>query len=561
MTRRLSPMSDSDDVPWQDAEGGVRAVRLHRAPVTPTGEPERAGGPQTLPPELLRDASRRLGWAGLIYAAGYLLAYWAPFFVNRASHPEMALLGPQSLFALASIALGLVIFGLSRYGRMAPARFLDVGLVFAVFGALGISLAEFWPGFPATDSPLDFLGVPWECVWILIIPLLAPNTPGKILITSLAEASTGPLVVAAMTVFRGVPLEVTPPRVLTYFAFTTFLCAGIAYVISRIVFRYGQRLRKAREIGSYELVERLGGGGMGDVWVARHRLLARPAAIKLIRPELLGLDARGRERAITRFEREARATAALRSMHTVGVYDFGLTDEGAFFYVMELLDGISLDTLVREFGPVSPGRAAYLLRQVCHSLGEAHARGLVHRDVKPANIFVCRLGPDVDFVKVLDFGLVKELQPEESQVTQQGFGPGTPAYMAPELAMGRAAFDGRADLYAVGCVLYWLLTGEPVFDGETPMATLIAHAQQAPPAPSRKAPGPVSEAVDALVLACLAKDPADRPASAAEVAARLEAIAADEWSAGAAREWWDRHLPVSGSAGRTPARGIPVASN
>ena len=202
------------------------------------------------------------------------------------------------------------------------------------------------------------------------------------------------------------PLD-RPWTIAAYFLASTYLSAGIAYVLARIVYRFSNSLKRAREIGSYELVERIGEGGMGEVWKAKHRLLARPAAIKLIRTDVLGSNRQSRDVMIRRFEREAQDTATLGSTHTIDVYDFGVTEEGDFYYVMELLTGFSLDRFVRDFGPMEPARVADLLRQVCHSLGEAHERGLIHRDIKPANIFLCRLGPDDDFVKVLDFGLVK----------------------------------------------------------------------------------------------------------------------------------------------------------
>ena len=519
-------------------------VYLNKAHETPARRSP-AGHTAALPQELLRDASLRLGWAGLIYAGGYFLAYWVPFFLQRAAHPELARFA-ENLTASLSIALGLGIFVLSRYTRQAPQRVLDSGLVFAVFGSIGISMAEFWQGFPRIASVTDYLGVPWECVWILIVPLVAPNTPRKILIGSLAMASTGPLVLGFVALVRGAAPQSSVSRLAIYFIFTTYLCAAIAYCISLLVFRYGVRLRKAREIGSYELVRQIGSGGMGDVWVAEHRLLARPAALKLIRPELLGADTHGRETAIARFEREARATAALGSTHTVGIYDFGVTDNGSFYYVMELLNGLSLDTLVRQYGPIPPARAVHLLRQVCHSLGEAHATGMIHRDIKPANIFTCRVGPDVDFVKVLDFGLVKRLDRADiTHVTDAGHATGTPAYMAPEAALAQATVDHRADIYALGCVAYWLLTGEPVFKAPTPMATVLMHVQAEPDPPSQRSTLRVPPALDRLVLACLEKDPADRPESAAELDRRLaDAVADGGWLAADARAWWDRHRPV-----------------
>ena len=331
------------------------------------------------------------------------------------------------------------------------------------------------------------------------------------------------------------------------FLFTTYLCAVLAYVIARIVYGYGIRLRHAREFGSYELVTKLGEGGMGEVWVARHRMLARPAAVKLVRPELLGHDQRSRETAIRRFEREARATAALRSTHTIDVYDFGVSEDGSFFYVMEFLEGLTLDAMVRRYGPISAGRAVYLLRQICHSLGEAHARGMVHRDIKPANIFSSRLGPDCDFVKVLDFGLVKQQTTdlnESTALTGLGVAAGTPAFMAPEIALSQSDVDLRADIYAVGCVAYWLVTGEVVFKRDTSLATVLAHVRETPDAPSdaqRAAdPGGAEPAHPGVPR----EGPAARPQTTAELSSRLDAINVTEWTADDARKWWALHGPL-----------------
>jgi serine/threonine-protein kinase len=277
-------------------------------------------------------------------------------------------------------------------------------------------------------------------------------------------------------------------------------------------------------------------------------LLARPAAIKLIRSDLLGASPQGREAAVRRFEREARATANLGSTHTVDIYDFGVAEDGSFYYVMELLDGMSLEMLVRRFGPISAARAVFLLRQVCHSLSEAHARGLIHRDIKPANIFTCRLGPDHDFVKVLDFGLVKQapgLTRHETQVTMEGATAGTPAFMAPEMALGHE-IDGRADLYALGCVAYWLLTGQPVFSGETPVATILAHVREDPLPPSARTEIAIPPMLEAVIMSCLAKDPRARPSSADELTERLAAcMPSDGWDRAAARQWWEIHQTSS----------------
>jgi serine/threonine-protein kinase len=241
--------------------------------------------------------------------------------------------------------------------------------------------------------------------------------------------------------------------------------------------------------------------------------------------------------------------AGLRSPHTVTLFDFGVTTDGAFYYAMELLDGLDAGTLVRRFGPLPPERVVHLLRQVCHSLSEAHGRGLVHRDVTPANIFVCRYGEDHDFVKVLDFGLVTAASgtPAAAEVVTLATGiHGTPAYMAPEQGMGKPDVDGRADIYALGCVAYWLLTGQQVFTADTAIAVILEHARTAPVPPSSRAAQPVPEALDTVILACLAKDPAARPQTAGALSARLaDAAGTARWSETRARVWWGEHLPAA----------------
>jgi serine/threonine-protein kinase len=517
---------------------------VDKATPTPSAQQPETG-PITLPPYLLAEASRRLGWAGLIYATTYLVAYWIPYGITALSGQPADHHMLPDIVSIVSIGMGLAVFWLSRYARKTPQGLLDFGLLFGVLGSLGISVAEFWAGMPETNWMATYMGIPWECIWILIFPVVAPNTPGKILMSSLAAASTAPITVLVATSIA----SAKPPDPLTfvlYFGFTTYVAAVLAFIVAKIVYRYNVRLKKAQEIGSYELLTRLGQGGMGEVWVARHRMLARPAAVKLIRPELMGADQQGRETMSKRFEREARDTAALGSAHTVDVYDFGVTPDGAFYYVMELLDGLSFDRLVAQFGPIEPHRVVYLLKQACHSLGEAHDRGLIHRDIKPANLFTCRLGPDFDFVKVLDFGLVKHgaEHPAATELTMAGHTSGTPAYMAPEMALGKADIDGRADLYALGCVAYYLLTGQQVFTGETPVATILQHVRETPAPPSSRTEIAIPAGLEALILSCLAKNPADRPSCASELSARLSAsVPGDPWTRHDAREWWESHHP------------------
>lgn len=314
--------------------------------------------------------------------------------------------------------------------------------------------------------------------------------------------------------------------------------------LARRNFAQEKLVRRVREFGSYQLVALLGKGGMGEVWRAEHRLLARPAAIKLIRPEKLGgADAEGRHATLRRFEREAQATALLRSSHTIQLYDFGVTDDGTLYYVMELLDGFDLDTLVARFGALPWARAVHLLGQVCDSLAEAHERRLIHRDIKPANIYACRYGRSTDFIKVLDFGLVKVHRERlDTTMTDQGQFAGTPTCMAPEQIVPDGVLDARTDIYALGCVAYWLLTGRHVFEAATAVQMLAHHLEARPTPPSDRLGQPIPPRLDAIVLACLEKNPANRPQTVDAFARDLASCGGDDaWTAAVARTWWSEH--------------------
>jgi serine/threonine-protein kinase len=326
--------------------------------------------------------------------------------------------------------------------------------------------------------------------------------------------------------------------------YPSYLLLGVAVVISHVVARLGHQVTKEREMGSYRLGQLLGRGGMGEVYLATHRMLARPAAIKLLRPEMLaGGDGNAAQLAITRFKREAEAAAQLRSPHTVELYDFGVTEDRTLYFVMELLDGLDLETMVQQYGPLHPARVIHILRQVCESLEEAHATGLIHRDIKPANIHVGRLGLEYDFTKVLDFGLVKSFAPggsEYSLATATGLTPGTPAYMAPEMG-DEPKVDGRADLYSLGCVGYYLLTGSLVFEAATALQMYARHLQDAASPPSAKSRVPLPQGLDQVILACLAKNPELRPRTAGELSTSLAAINIQPWTQEQARQWWEQH--------------------
>lgn len=300
-------------------------------------------------------------------------------------------------------------------------------------------------------------------------------------------------------------------------------------------------LSEGRRIGSYQLEKRLGEGAMGEVWLGTHSLLARPAAVKVIREDALNVPAEQRELLRARFQREAKATALLRSPHTVELYDFGVTDDGSFYYVMEYLAGLDLHTLVQRHGPQSAGRTIDLMRQACLSLGEAHEAGLVHRDIKPSNLFLCTLGNEHDFLKVLDFGVVRVAESHDHSMTATGQITGTPASMAPELVQGNAA-EATADIYSLGCVMYWLLVGRHVFEAPNLMAMLLQHSTKPPTPPTELNPAVPTE-LETIVLDCLEKDPGSRIPNAMELRDRLSAVKTyDQWSERDAATWWGEHM-------------------
>jgi serine/threonine-protein kinase len=362
---------------------------------------------------------------------------------------------------------------------------------------------------------------------------------------TLASVSAVPLVIGYVVSTNPIP-GVTAAKFFFALVFPYLLVTLMAYVGSRVIYGLGREVTRARELGGYQLMERLGAGGMGEVWRAKHHLLARPAAIKLVRPEFDGASHPARQQQLKeRLGREAQATALMRSPHTIELYDFGVANDGTFYYVMELLDGFNLQTLVEKFGPVPAERAISMLLQVCHSLGEAHDEGLIHRDIKPANVYVCRYGREVDFVKVLDFGMVKSNRDDgDTQLTAEHGVAGTPAFMAPEQVLG-SAVDGRSDIYAVGCLAYWLVTGHLVFSGRNAMETMVQHAHDAPVPPSARTEMEIPPALDAIILSCLAKDPSARPSSADALSEALASVSMrSPWTKGRAQEWWDRHHPA-----------------
>jgi serine/threonine-protein kinase len=485
---------------------------------------------------------RRVGIVSTVFASVWALMTVLNNFLTGLISDRMDSLYPfpGTIVGLAGVGSSILMVHLARKLSPKPPQLMDVGSWYLVFQCLLISLLTHWVQFPLVPR------VSWVCIAILIYPAIVPNTPRKTLLVSLLAASTEPLAMG-LSVLRGIEFQGGWIYVL-WTSVPTYISAFLAVVPVKIIHGLGREVRRARELGSYRLEEPLGKGGMGEVFRASHQMLARPAAVKLIRSEVLGSSSPDAARVIVeRFRREAEAAASLRSPHTINLYDFGVANDGTFFLVTELLDGLDLESLVERFGPIPPDRTVYLLRQVCASLEEAHVRGLVHRDIKPSNIFTCRMGLAVDFVKVLDFGLVKaigEESREATMLTAPDATTGTPAYIAPEMVRGDRVADHRVDIYTLGCVAYWLLTGRLVFEAPNAIQLMYQHANAAPVPPSRRSELEIAPALDTVILACLAKFPEERPQSASELASRLAAaVPGDGWTEEQAHRWWDRHHP------------------
>jgi hypothetical protein len=522
-------------------------VTLFRSDSSPSRERELSSA---LPADLLDQVRSRVRLLALFLMIGlaidpvlYFSGFGAAAFIGVQLPSDYLRRLPFQWGNLGAIAASATMWAATRHRALTPSRLLTLGLVYEVVICFVIAFLTIWEYYLVMHHlPM----MTWVHAVVILFPVILPGPPRRMLIAAISAEAMTPLALMLLDVWNIVP--VTSDGIvgaLTQGAFSV----GLAYMSARVVYGLGREVVKARELGSYRLEEKLGQGGMGEVWRARHRRLARPAAVKLIRRLPGGDTPMGTPAdAQRRFEREAQVIASLRSPHTVGLFDFGVAQDGTFYYAMELLDGFDADTMVRRFGPVVPERAVYLLRQICHSLIEAEANGLVHRDIKPANIFLCHYGVDYDFVKVLDFGLVKTFDEGTPgagpgpALTREHVVQGTPAFMAPEQVLG-APLSASTDIYSTGCVAYWLLTGQLLFDADTTMGILMDHAKTPPIPPSARCELPIPEALDRLVLSCLAKDPGERP-RASELSRHLAGIDnANRWTEERARDWWAKHRP------------------
>jgi serine/threonine protein kinase len=357
--------------------------------------------------------------------------------------------------------------------------------------------------------------------------VLVPSRPGWT--AALGAAASVPALVCA-----GIADGPGDAGMRVAYAFTWVLIGVMtATFASHVIYGLRRSVREARRLGRYTLIEKLGSGGMGVVYRAEHAMLRRPTAVKLLDRNEVG------EQGLARFEREVQLTAQLTHPNTIAIYDYGRTPDGVFYYAMELVDGLDLEVLVRDHGKLPPARVVHLLRQACGSLAEAHEAGLVHRDIKPSNLVLSLRAGQGEILKVLDFGLVKDVRDGagDASLSRTGAILGTPLYLSPEAIRAPEEVGPASDLYAIGAVAYWLLTGEPVFSATSIVELCAAHLSETPLPPSKKGIA-VPPELERLVLACLAKRPADRPESAAALGAALAQCDVGAWTREDATAWW-----------------------
>jgi serine/threonine-protein kinase len=452
---------------------------------------------------------------------------------------------------LSGAGISLLVWLLTRRGRLGHASLITVDVVgtFLVVSAYAFMAGS---GIHKIVNRADLVLL-LTCMVVLITrAIVVPSTLWHTVLVS--TAGMLPVLVLAHYTLLAAPEHfpnVTPAMAVMSDGVWAILGISVAGLASRVVYNLRAEAAAARRLGQYVLDEKIGEGGMGAVYRARHALLRRPTAVKLVLPERAGSEA------LARFEREVQLTAQLSHPNTVGIFDYGRSPDGVFYYAMEYLDGIDLESLVERFGPQDPSRVVHILAQVASSLAEAHAIGLVHRDVKPANVILCERGGVPDVAKVVDFGLVKDVarlgrgDPSLSNVDTL---LGTPLYLSPESLLSPATIDGRADLYALGAVGYFLLTGRPVFDGSSVMEVCAQHLHAVPVPPSERLGRELPAHLERLILACLAKKPEQRPETARALRDALLALDVPAWTEERARAWWREHADAARRSLPTPVQ-------
>jgi serine/threonine-protein kinase len=467
-----------------------------------------------------------------LIAGGFFVAGGLMGVLLGAYREVWGLEGQTATLHLAALACSLTFWQVCRRRAGLPKRLLLVidGASVAL-PVLGFSAQLFSVPLPFQARMTQVLVLVFTNM-VILRAILVPATPVRTATVSLLASV--PVVLALIAYDVGPPLDGYPRGIDRIWSLLwTVSALVVATLTSRVIYGLREEIREARRLGQYTLEEKLGEGGMGEVYRASHALLRRPTAIKLLPPDKAG------EVALQRFEREVQLTSSLSHPNTISVFDYGRTPDGIFYYVMEYLDGTNLDSLVREDGPQRPGRVVHILEQVASALVEAHGVGLIHRDIKPENVILCERGGIPDVAKVLDFGLVKDLERVgDTRLTQANVVQGTPLYLSPEAINDPDAVDARSDIYSLGAVAYFLVTGSPVFTGKTLVEVCSHHLHSTPVRPSDRLGASVPPDLEELILACLEKQPADRPFAAAALRDALRSLDVPEWTDTAARDWW-----------------------
>jgi serine/threonine-protein kinase len=507
--------------------------------------------------ELRRFLRRRLAvyvkLVVMLFGGLYVVGALALLFIAPAQFWTVHVHPGKIINLLMTVGAFAFLFVLRRWEPSEGAlRAADIGFVLTMALGMGIGSATAPQGYHFEIISL--------LVMILLLVLRAALVPSQPLFTAMVGVLCSiPVLVGGYLQVLGAPMIndfLTPGVVVLGLSMWCVVATAATTVVSRVIYGLVSQVRDAMHLGRYTLGAKIGEGGMGEVYRAEHAMLRRPTAVKLLLPSKVSASS------LERFEREVQLTSRLSHPNTIAIYDYGRTPNGIFYYAMEYLDGLSLESLVASDGIQPPGRVVHILLQTAGALAEAHGIGLIHRDIKPANIMLCERGGMPDVVKVVDFGLVKNLDADTADValTNTSALTGTPLYLAPESITRADEIDARIDIYALGAVGYFLLTGAPPFTGHNVVEIAGHHLHTEPELPSVRLGRPVPPKLDALILSCLAKDPEDRPRDAqALITALLECDAESPWSATAARAWWsDWHKAnseMAGASSPTPEQG------
>ena len=483
-----------------------------------------------LPKDLTDTANERLSLLALALSAVGIFSYIYYYILTYLTQTQTTSFNLNAPL-LIIIFISLFVSFITRRQLFNSKTLHSIGIAYVILTALFIIISHTASEWWVSRDRLQ--GVSWVCVWIVLFPIIVPGPTLKATVIAISMALMGPVGLFISTTFLGRATATTTAYLDLFIP--NLISAVMAIFISHVIFNLSKDIQAAKKMGSYILQHKLGEGGMGEVWQATHHMLSRPAAIKLILPEIIDLGESEVAEAQDRFLEEAKITSTLTSPHTVELYDFGVTDDRSFYFVMELLTGDDLNWIIKRSGAMPANRVVYLMIQMCESLAEAHEAGLIHRDIKPANIFVCHIGLQYDFIKVLDFGLAKSLTENIKPIKIEG----TPGFIAPEALDKNANISSSVDIYALGCVAYWMLTTKNVF-GINLELTIASNAKLSTPIP---------DDLDQLIRKCLAKEPNDRPENAAVLAEELSKCDVGErWSNKMAKEWWQKQ---TGDANKT----------